>query len=149
MLTATTKCYQARSTTFKPEWLLVDAENKTLGRLAVRLATILMGKHKPTYTPNVDTGDFVVLINADKIRVTGRKMQQEIYDWYTGYPGGRKIMTMDKFFAKHPTKVIELAVRRMLPKSRLGRKMLGKLKIYTGSEHPHAAQQPKVVEINV
>jgi large subunit ribosomal protein L13 len=137
----------ARRETFRPEWYLVDADGKTLGRLAVRLAMILMGKHKPTYTPHVDTGDFVVLINAKKVRVTGRKMQQEVYDWYTQYPGGRKVMSMADFFAKHPTKVIELAVRRMLPRNRLGRKMLSKLKIYAGPEHPHAAQQPKVLDL--
>lgn len=139
----------AKSGSLKQEWFLVDAEGKTLGRLAVRLATILMGKHKPTYTPHVDTGDFVVLINASKVRVTGRKMQQEIYDWYTQYPSGRKVMSMEKFFAKHPTKVIELAVRRMLPRNKLAYKMLSKLKVYPGAEHPHVAQQPKVLEINV
>jgi len=147
MLTTTTRSYMARSSTFRPEWHLVDAEGKTLGRLAVRLATILMGKHKPTYTPHLDTGDFVVLINASKVRVTGRKMQQEIYDWYTQYPRGRKVMSMADFFAKHPTKVIELAVRRMLPRNKLGRQMLRKLKIYAGAEHPHGAQQPKVLEV--
>jgi len=149
MLTAATKCYMAKSGSLKQEWFLVDAEGKTLGRLAVRLATILMGKHKPTYTPHVDTGDFVVLINASKVRVTGRKMQQEIYDWYTQYPSGRKVMSMEKFFAKHPTKVIELAVRRMLPRNTLAYKMMSKLKVYPGAEHPHVAQQPKVLEINV
>jgi large subunit ribosomal protein L13 len=137
----------ARPETFESEWLVVDATDKTLGRLATKLAMILMGKHKPTYTPHVDTGDFVIVVNAEKIRVTGRKMQQRIYDWYTQYPGGYKSVPMAEFFTKHPTRVIELAVRRMLPKSRLGRQMLSKLKVYTGPDHPHAAQQPKVLEI--
>ncbi len=148
MPTATAqKTTLARRETHEPEWFLVDATDKTLGRMATQLATVLMGKHKPTYTPHVDTGDFVVVINADKVRVTGRKMQQKIYDWYTRYPGGHKTMPMAEFFAKHPTRVVELAVRRMLPKNRLGRKMFGKLKVYAGDRHPHAAQQPKPLEI--
>jgi len=147
MLTQVTKSYMARSGEVSPEWHLVDADGKTLGRLAARLATILMGKHKPTYTPHVDTGDFVVVVNAKKIRVTGRKMQQVIYDWYTQYPGGRKVVPMAAFFEKHPTKVIELAVKRMLPRNRLGRKMLSKLKVYAGPDHPHAAQRPKPLEL--
>ncbi|MBN1346482.1 MAG: 50S ribosomal protein L13 [Phycisphaerae bacterium] len=147
MPTPVTKSYMARRETYESEWFVVDATDKTLGRLAVRLASILMGKHKPTYTPHVDTGDFVIVVNADKIRVTGRKMQQKIYDWYTHYPGGRKVVLMEDFFAKHPTRVLELAVRRMLPKTRLGRKMFGKLKVYAGPDHQHAAQQPKVLEI--
>jgi len=147
MPTPNTKSYMARAETYEAEWVVVDAADKTLGRLATKLASILMGKHKPTYTPHVDTGDFVIVLNAEKIRVTGRKMQQRIYDWYTHYPGGHKTMPMADFFEKHPTRVIELAVRRMLPKTRLGRKMFRKLKVYTGSEHPHAAQQPTVLDI--
>lgn len=146
MPTPTTKSYMARGETFESEWFVVDATDKILGRLAVEVATVLMGKHKPTYTPHVDTGDFVVVTNAEKIRVTGRKMQQKEYDWYSGYPGGRKVVTMEDFFEKHPARVIEMAVRRMLPKTRLGRKMFKKLKVYAGPEHPHTAQQPQALE---
>ncbi len=137
----------ARKETHEPEWFVVDAEGKTLGRLATKLARILMGKHKPTYTPHVDTGDYVVVVNAEKVRVSGRKMYQKEYDWYTRYPGGHKTMVMRDFMAKHPTRVLELAVRRMLPKSRLGRQMLKKLKVYTGPDHPHQAQQPTDLDI--
>ncbi len=143
----TTKSYMARSESLRPQWVVVDATDKTLGRLASRLATVLMGKHKPTYTPHVDTGDFVIVVNAEKIRVTGRKMQQKVYDWYSRYPGGRKVVPMGDFFEKHPTRVLEMAVRRMLPKTRLGRKMYGKLKVYAGPDHPHAAQQPTVLDV--
>ncbi len=147
MPTPTTKSYMARPETREQAWLVVDATDKVLGRLASKIATILMGKHKPTYTPHVDTGDFVIVVNAERVRVTGRKMQQKEYDWYTGYPGGRKVMTLEKFAAKHPTRVIEMAVQRMLPKTRLGRQMYKKLKVYTGPDHPHGAQQPTVLDI--
>ncbi len=147
MSTSTVKSTMVSSATHQPEWVVVDATDKVLGRLATKVATILMGKHKPTYTPHVDAGDFVVIVNADQIRVTGRKMQQKIYDWYTRYPGGRKTVVMSEFFEKHPTRVVELAVRRMLPKTRLGRKMFKKLKVYAGPDHPHTAQQPTVLEM--
>jgi large subunit ribosomal protein L13 len=147
MPTPVTKTTMARPETHKSQWFVVDADGKVLGRLAAEVATILMGKHKPTYTPHVDTGDFVIIVNAAKARVTGRKMEQKEYDWYTGYPGGRKVVTMEDYFAKHPTRVIELAVKRMLPKTRLGRKMFKKLKVYAGPEHHHAAQQPEVLEL--
>jgi large subunit ribosomal protein L13 len=126
---------------------VVDATDKVLGRLAARVATILMGKHRPTYTPSVDTGDFVVVINAEKVRVTGKKRQDKEYDWYTRYPGGHKSMSFDRMQQKHPERIIELAVQRMLPKSRLGDKLGKKLKVYAGSEHPHQAQQPKILEL--
>ena len=130
----------------KPEqvdrkWWVVDAEDRVLGRLASRIATVLMGKHRPSYTPNRDTGDFVVVINAEKIRVTGTKARNKEYDWYTYHPGGRKVMTYDEMIKRHPTRPIELAVRRMMPKGPLGRQMLSKLKVYAGSAHPHQAPQ--------
>ena len=137
-----------RTTLERPEtathdWWLVDADGEILGRLAARIATILSGKHKPVYTPHVDTGDFVVVVNAKKIRVTGKKMQQKIYHKYSGYIGGLKKRTLEEMLRKSPAKVIELATKRMLPKNRLGRAMLRKLKVYAGPEHPHQAQQPK------
>jgi large subunit ribosomal protein L13 len=132
----------------KPEqvdrtWWVVDATDQVLGRLAARIARILQGKHRPTFTPNMDTGDFVIVINAEKIRVTGTKARNKQYDWYTYYPGGHKTMTFDKMIQKHPTTPVELAVRRMLPKGPLGRRMFGKLKVYAGDKHPHQAQQPQ------
>ncbi len=138
----------ARTPFLKPDqvdrtWWLVDATDQVLGRLAARIARILQGKHRPTYTPNQDTGDFVVVVNAEKVRVTGRKATQKTYDWYTYYPGGRKVVTFEEMVKKHPTRPIELAVRRMLPKNRLGRQMLRKLKVYAGPDHPHQAQRPR------
>jgi large subunit ribosomal protein L13 len=124
-------------------WHVVDATDQVLGRLASRIALILQGKHKPTYTPHVDTGDFVVVVNADKITVTGRKADVIEYDTYSRYPGGRHVYSFKDMKALHPEKLLELAVRRMLPKSKMGRNILGKLKIYRGPQHPHAAQQPK------
>ena len=124
-------------------WHVVDATDQVLGRLAARVAMILQGKNKPTYTPHVDTGDFVVVINAEKIKVTGRKAEVLEYDTYSRYPGGRALYSFEDMRTKHPEKLIELAVRRMLPKSKMGRNILGKLKVYKGSEHPHQAQQPK------
>lgn len=127
-------------------WYLVDAEGRILGRLATALAKILMGKHKPCYTPHNDCGDFIVVINAEKVAVTGKKMGQKEYLRYTGYPGGLKKRTLKEMLERTPEKVIRLAVRRMLPKSRLGRRMLVKLKIYAGAEHPHKAQQPEPID---
>ena len=123
-------------------WLLVDATDQVLGRLASRIANILRGKHKPTYTPFLDTGDFVVVINVEKIAVTGQKRAQKIYQRYSGYPGGRRERTMDQVLATHPDRVLRQAVQGMMPDGPLGRRLLGKLKIYSGSAHPHAAQQP-------
>lgn len=136
----TDKSFQAKTGEVTRSWYCVDAEDKVLGRLATKLATVLMGKHKPTYTPHVDVGDFVVVTNAEKIRVTGSKAEQIEYDYYTYYPGGHKIIPFAKMMQKHPDRVIRLAVRRMLPKNTLGRQQLMKLKIYRGAEHPHQAQ---------
>ena len=129
------------------KWVLIDAEGAVLGRLAVRTAMILMGKHRPTYTPHVDTGDFVVIINAGKVRVTGRKAEQKVYRHHTGYIGSLVERTFADLMQSNPAEVIELAVRRMLPKSRMGRRMFAKLKVYAGAEHPHGAQQPEKLEI--
>jgi large subunit ribosomal protein L13 len=124
----------------------VDAEGQTLGRLASRIATILRGKHKPQFSPAVDVGDFVVVVNAEKIRVTGRKLEQKIYYRHSGYPGGLREIRLDDQLQRHPTRVLEAAVRGMLPRNRLGRKMFKKLKVYAGPEHPHQAQRPKPLE---
>lgn len=126
-----------------PEWFHVDATDKILGRLAVRIATVLMGKHKPTYTPHVDTGDFVVVTNAANIRVTGNKAQSKIYPRYSYYPGGYREIPYQAMMEKHPERIIEEAVRRMLPKNAIGRRMFLKLKVYSGEAHPHAAQRPQ------
>jgi large subunit ribosomal protein L13 len=136
----------------KPEqvdrtWWVVDAEDQVLGRLAARVAPVLMGKHRPSFTPNQDTGDHVVVINAEKVRVTGAKRVAKSYDWYTYYPGGHKVLSFKKMLEKHPTRPIELAVRRMMPKGILGRKMFSKLKVYAGPEHPHQAQTPKEMKL--
>ncbi|MGS0765717.1 50S ribosomal protein L13 [Syntrophomonas curvata] len=128
-------------------WYVVDAADQTLGRLSSEVASILRGKHKPTYTPHVDTGDFVIVINADKIKLTGNKLDQKKYQHHSGYPGGLKEMTYRVLLQKRPEKAIELAVKGMLPHNRLGAKMLKKLKVYRGSAHPHQAQQPVVREL--
>jgi large subunit ribosomal protein L13 len=128
-------------------WHVIDATDQVLGRLASKVAVIVQGKHKPTYTPHVDTGDFVIVINADKVRVTGRKAEVIEYDTYSRYPGGRHLYSYDTMKRLHPEKVVELAVRRMLPKSKMGRNILAKLKIYRGGQHPHSAQQPKELKI--
>ena len=128
-------------------WHVVDATGQVLGRLASRIATILQGKHKATYTPHVDTGDFVIVLNAEQIRVTGRKADVREYDTYSRYPGGRHVYSFKRMKQLHPEKVVELAVRRMLPKNKLARDVLGKLKIYRGGEHPHSAQQPKPLKL--
>jgi large subunit ribosomal protein L13 len=131
----------------KAGWHVIDADEQVLGRLAARVAVILQGKHKPTYTPHTDTGDFVIVLNADKVRVTGSKAEVLEYDTYSRYPGGRRVYSFKDMAAKHPEKLVELAVRRMLPKSKMGRNILGKLKIYRGTTHPHAAQQPKELKL--
>lgn len=128
-------------------WYLIDAESLVLGRLASNIATILMGKNKPVYTPFMDTGDFVVVVNAEKIKVTGKKMTDKNYYAHSGYLGGLKTKTLTEMLDRKPEEVIRLAVRRMLPKTILGRKMLKKLKIYSGSEHPHQSQKPEKIEI--
>jgi large subunit ribosomal protein L13 len=132
----------------QPRWLIVDASQETLGRAAVKIARFLQGKHRPTFTPNTDTGDFVVVVNAEQIGVSGDKDASKIYDWYTGYPGGRRTRTLAEMRKQRPEEVVRLAVRRMLPKTRLGRQMLKKLKIYAGTDHPHGAQNPEPVALN-
>jgi large subunit ribosomal protein L13 len=141
------KTYSAKAQDINHGWYLVDATGKTLGRLASQIALRLRGKHNPRYTPHVDTGDYIVIINAEKITVTGRKLQNKIYHHHTGYPGGLKAITLEKLLAKKPTSVIETAVKGMLPKNPLGRAMFKKLKVYAGAEHPHAAQQPELIEV--
>lgn len=128
---------------FQRNWVVIDAKGQTLGRLASQIAKILMGKHKPEYTPHVDTGDYVVVINAKEITVTGKKSSQKKYFHYSGYPGGIRERTFAEMLEKHPTKPIEEAVKNMLPKTVLGRRMLKKLKVYAGAEHPHHVQNPK------
>jgi len=141
------KTYWAKPDEIEKKWFVLDADNKILGRLATEVATILMGKHKPTYTPSIDTGDFIVIVNAEKFAVTGSKMDDKIYYRHSGYLGGLKERTLKEQLEKKPEEVIRMAVRRMLPKTKMGRAMIKKLKIYTGSEHPHAAQNPEVLEI--
>jgi large subunit ribosomal protein L13 len=141
------KSFMAKKNEVEQRWLLVDADGAILGRMAARIAPILMGKTKPTYTPHVDVGDFVVVVNADKVRLTGKKAQNKEYDYYTHHPGGHKFVSFAEMIAKKPEKVVELAVRRMLPKNRLGRQMLKKLKVYSGPEHEHQAQKPEKIEL--
>lgn len=147
MATVSQRTYQAKPGEVEPRWFVIDATDQILGRLASEVAVILMGKNKPTYTPHVDTGDFVIVLNADKIKMTGRKMDVRHYTWYTGYPGLKLESYRDRL-ERRPEDLIKHAVRRMLPKSRLGGYMLDKLKIYAGNEHPHQAQQPEVLELN-
>lgn len=141
------KTYYAKPLEVEREWVIIDAENQVLGRVASKAAQILKGKHKPQYTPHVDTGDFVIIINADKIRVTGAKQADKRYYRHSGYPGGLKSETFAEAMAKHPERVIEHAVKGMLPKNTLGRAMGKKLKVYVGAEHPHAAQKPRKIEM--
>ncbi|HEY4369291.1 MAG TPA: 50S ribosomal protein L13 [Steroidobacteraceae bacterium] len=137
----------ANEATVRRDWFVVDASGKTLGRLASMLATRLRGKHKASYTPNVDTGDNIIVLNAGKIRVTGQKLTDKFYHHHTGYMGGIKTTSLEKLLDKHPERAIEFAVKGMLPKNPLGRKMFKKLHVFSGAEHPHAAQQPKALEI--
>ena len=141
------KTYVATPTDRERNWLVVDAEGRTLGRLATQIADALRGKRKPTYTPHVDVGDFVVVVNAEKIAVTGTKLQDKMYYRHSGYPGGLKKRTLNDMLERRPEEVIRLAVRGMLPKNRLARKQLTKLKVYAGPEHPHEAQKPQKLEI--
>ena len=142
-----TMTVSANAQTVKQDWYVVDANGKTLGRLCSELARRLRGKHKPEYTPHVDTGDYLVVINAEKIHVTGNKMQDKKYHRFTGYIGNLKTENLAQALERHPERVIEIAVKGMLPKNPLGRAMYKKLKVYKGSEHPHAAQQPQVLEL--
>jgi len=142
------KTFMTKPADVERKWLIVDGEDKIVGRLASDIATILMGKHRPTYTPHVDTGDYVVVINAEKVKLTGKKWEQKEYAWYTGYPGQRTI-TAQKRHERRPELILQEAVRRMLPKNKLATKMLSKLKVYAGAEHPHAAQNPESVDLGV
>ncbi|MDA7794955.1 MAG: 50S ribosomal protein L13 [Porticoccaceae bacterium] len=141
------KTYSAKAESVERDWYIVDAADKTLGRLATEVASRLRGKHKPEYTPHVDTGDYIVIINAEKVTVTGNKATKKIYYSHTGYPGGIKDITFEKLMEKAPERALQSAVKGMLPKGPLGREMFRKLKIYVGSEHPHAAQQPQTLEL--
>ena len=141
------KSFVAKKNQVEQKWLLVDADGAVLGRMAAKIAPILMGKTKPTYTPHVDVGDYVIVVNAEKIKVTGKKGQTKEYDYYTHYPGGHKYISFADMMAKKPEKVVELAVRRMLPKNKLGRKMFKKLKVYRGPEHEHQAQKPEKIKL--
>jgi large subunit ribosomal protein L13 len=149
-----TRCAVTRMKTFvatpenrERDWLVVDATGKTLGRLATQIADILRGKHKPEYTPHCDVGDFVVVVNAEKISVTGKKREEKLYYRYSGYPGGMRSRTLDEMLERRPEEVLRLAVKGMLPRNRIARAQLRKLKIYAGTDHPHVAQQPKPMEI--
>ncbi len=137
-----------RPGSIKREWYVVDARDVVLGRLAARVAAVLRGKHRPQFTPHADCGDHVIVINADKVRVTGRKETQKVYYRHSGYPGGLKSITLEKQRQKHPERIVEAAVRGMLPKNALGRQMFRKLKVYAGADHPHAAQQPKPLNLD-
>lgn len=139
------KTFSAKAQAVSHQWYVVDASNQTLGRFASQIAKYLRGKHKPIYTPHVDTGDYIIVVNAEKIAVTGKKLSDKMYYSHTGFPGGLKEISLEKFLAKSPVKVIEHAVKGMLPKNSLGREMFKKLKIYVGSEHPHSAQQPQTI----
>ena len=141
------KSYTAKPETVRRDWYVVDADGKTLGRLASALAHRLRGKHKPVYTPHVDTGDYIVVVNAQKIRVTGRKLKDKMYHRHTGYIGNMRSESLEKLLARAPERALELAVKGMLPRNSLGRRMLRKLKIVAGPDHPHAAQQPAQLEL--
>ena len=141
------KTFTAKNETVQRDWYIVDAAGQTLGRLATEIASRLRGKHKPEYTPHVDTGDYIVVINAEKVRVTGNKTSDKIYYSHTGFPGGIKEISFEKLIAKAPERVLEAAVKGMLPRNPLGRDMYRKLKVYAGTNHPHAAQQPQELKI--
>jgi large subunit ribosomal protein L13 len=141
------RTWTGKTAEIEREWYLVDAEGETLGRLASRIAPILKGKHKPTYMPHLDAGDFVIIVNAEKVRVTGQKLDQKLYHRHSGYPGGLTSINLRDQLAKHPERVLQSAIKGMLPKNKLGRRMLKKLKVYAGPEHPHQAQQPKQLEL--
>jgi large subunit ribosomal protein L13 len=141
------KTYQAKKEEIEHKWYLVNANGKVLGRLATELVNLLRGKNKPTYTPHLDTGDFVIVVNAGKVTLTGKKMKDKIYYHHTGYPGGIKEINAHKLLAKKPTEMIRIAVKGMLPKNSLGRQMIRKLKVYAGPDHPHEAQRPIPLEL--
>jgi large subunit ribosomal protein L13 len=141
------KTYSMKRDEIAKDWLVVDAEDVPLGRLATQVATFLRGKHKPTFTPNLDMGDNVIVLNAAKVKLTGQKREQKVYLSHTGYMGGQRVTTMAKLMAKHPEEVVLRAVKGMLPKTRLGRKQLTNLRVYADAEHPHGPQQPQTVEL--
>lgn len=142
------KTYSAKPSEVEKKWFVVDAEGVVLGRLASAIALRLRGKHKPMYTPHIDTGDNIIVINAEKVRLTGRKRDQDVFYWHTGYPGGIKGKTKGQILdGRHPERVVHKAVERMIPRGPLGRQVMGNLKVYAGTEHPHAAQQPEVLDI--
>lgn len=141
------RTFTAKTAEIEREWYVIDAEGQTLGRLASKIAPIIKGKHKPIYTPHLDCGDFVIVINAEKVRVTGRKLDQKIYYRHSQYPGGLSSINLRDQLAKHPERVLQAAVRGMLPKNKLGRQMIKKLKVYAGDSHPHQAQQPKPLKL--
>ena len=143
MKTLSYKTLTAKPSEIERKWHVIDAEGQIVGRMCTKIAMVLRGKHKPSYTPNIDTGDYVIVLNADKVRFTGNKMQNKVYQRYSGYAGGQKERTAEEMMAKKPTDIVEKAVRGMIPKSKLGRAQIKKLFIYTGSEHPHGAQNPK------
>lgn len=147
MNTLSYKTVSIRKEDVKRDWYVVDMEGQVVGRAATKIATILRGKHKPSYTPHIDCGDYIIIINADKLRFTGQKMDQKQYFSHSGYPGGQKVITPRQLLEKKPYAVIEKAVKGMLPKNKLGRKMFKKMFVYAGAEHPHQAQQPKKLEI--
>lgn len=147
MDTLSYKTVSANKATVQKDWVVIDAENAVLGRLSSKVASLIRGKHKPNFTPNVDCGDNVIVINADKVRLTGKKMTDKVYVRHTGYPGGQRFSTPREVLAKNPRGVVEAAVKGMLPKNRLGRRLFTNLYVYAGTEHPHAAQQPKQVEL--
>lgn len=140
------KTYYPKVEELTHEWYLVDANDQNLGRLASKISTVLLGKHKPTFTPGVDNGDFVVVVNAERVRVTGNKLDDKMYHRHTGYPGGLKSITLRQQLARHPERVLRSAVWGMLPHNKLGRRLIKKLKIYAGPDHPHEAQQPKPMD---
>ena len=142
------KTFSAKPAEVRRDWYVVDATGKTLGRLSTEIARRLRGKHKPEYTPHVDTGDYIVVVNAEKIRVTGNKLKDKVYHHHTGYIGNLKSVPLDKLLETHPERALERAVKGMLPRGPLGRKMLSKLRVFAGPEHPHAAQQPISLEVN-
>jgi large subunit ribosomal protein L13 len=141
------RTFTAKQAEIERRWYVVDAKGQTLGRLASQIAPLLKGKHKPTYTPHMDCGDFVIVVNAEKVRVTGRKLDQKFYYRHSGYPGGLTTISLRDQLAKHPERVLQAAIRGMLPKNKLGRRMIKKLKVYAGDEHPHQAQQPTPLEL--
>ena len=145
MNTLSYKTVSANKKTVNKQWVVVDAQGEILGRLSTKIAMIIRGKNKPDFTPNVDCGDNVIVINADKVKLTGNKFSDKRYVSYTGYPGGQRFISPKELMAKHPTRVIEKAVRGMLPKNRLGKALFGNLHVYAGAEHPHAAQNPKAI----